>query len=87
MAADISVLQQNDIFAGNVSNICIEPSEISINLQSDKINSLIRKPPTEWQKETIFDLVENVKGDAPFNFFKELENLETAGDSPRVNNQ
>ena len=70
-----------------MSNIYINPNEISINLQTnrDRMNSLTSKPSQERNRETIVELVDNVKGNAIFNFTKELENNETPEQSPISN--
>ena len=69
-----------------MSNIFINPNEISINMQTNRLNSLSSKPSKESNnKETIIELVENVKGNAIFNFTKELENAETPTESPVSN--
>ena len=50
------------------------------------MNSLTSKPSQEREKrETIIELVDNVKGNAIFNFTKELENNETPEQSPISN--
>lgn len=69
-----------------MSNIFINPNEISINMQTNRLTSLSSKPSKESNnKETIIELVENVKGNAIFNFTKELENAETPNESPVSN--
>ena len=69
-----------------MSNIFINPNEISINMQTNRLASLSSKPSKESNnKETIIELVENVKGNAIFNFTKELENAETPTESPVSN--
>ena len=69
-----------------MSNIFINPNEISINMQTNRLHSLSSKPSKESNnKETIIELVENVKGNAIFNFTKELENAETPTESPVSN--
>ena len=69
-----------------MSNIFINPNEISINMQTNRLVSLSSKPSKESNnKETIIELVDNVKGNAIFNFTKELENAETPNESPVSN--
>ena len=87
LAANNSILQADDLFDANMSNIYINPNEISINLQTNRMNSLTSKPSQERHKETIIELVDNVKGNAIFNFTKELENAETPTESPLSQDQ
>jgi len=68
-----------EIFAGDISNIYINPNEISMNLQTNKMESVVK--PSQ-NKESILELANNIKGNHIFNFTKELESMETPEQSP-----
>ena len=75
--ADNNAIFGEELFDGNLSNIYINPNEISINLQTNRMNS-VTKPPGKQHRETLVEVVDNLKGGgAVFNFTKELENNET----------
>ena len=68
----------DELFAGDMSNIYINPNEISLNfVATNRVDSVRPSKPGLKHKETIVDVVDNLKGGAIFNFTKELENLET----------
>jgi len=73
--ADNNAIFGEELFDGNLSNIYINPNEISINLQTNRMNSVVK--PTNKHRETLVEVVDNLKGSAVFNFTKELENAET----------
>ena len=69
-----------EMFAGDLSNIYINPNEISINLHTNRMDNVIK--PRQESKETIVEVVDNLKGSTIFNFTKELEKMETPDMSP-----
>jgi len=71
---EIADNNMEEIFAGDLSNIYINPNEISINLQTNRISNTVK--PLQ-NKESIVELASNIKGGHIFNFTKELENLES----------
>ena len=79
--ADNNQILGEELFAGDLSNIYINPNEISINLQTNRMNSIVKPPPLQ-HRETLVEVVDNLKGSAVFNFTKELENAETPDQSP-----
>ena len=80
--ADNNQILGEELFAGDLSNIYINPNEISINLQTNRMNSVVKPGPTLPHRETLVEVVDNLKGSAVFNFTKELENAETPDQSP-----
>ena len=76
LADNNQIFGGEELFDGNLSNIYINPNEISINLQTNRM-SVVKPAPTLPHRETLVEVVENLKGSAVFNFTKELENAET----------
>ena len=84
--ADNMMGGNDELFAGDMSNIYINPNEISLNfVATNRISSVKPEKPGPQHRETIVDVVDNLKGGAIFNFAKELENLETPEPSPLPN--
>ena len=75
----------DELFAGDMSNIYINPNEISLNFVATNRMSSVVKPEKPLHRETITDVVDNLKGSTIFNFAKELENLDTPEPSPIPN--
>ena len=48
-----------------------------MNMQTNKLNRLASRPSGERYIGTIIELIDNVKGNAVFDFTKELESAET----------
>lgn len=48
-----------------------------MNMQTNKLNRLASKPSGERHIGTIVEIIDSVKGNAVFDFTKELENAET----------
>ena len=73
----------DELFDGNMSNIYINPNEISLNfVATNRMDSVVKPERKLKHRETIADVVDNLKGNTVFNFTKELENLETPEQSP-----